>query len=330
MDDKDTIVDRLYKRNAKRIELLEKQRKLKEEINVSNEQLDYFNGIFKEKSDTIEMALNKVESLEEALMLSHFENIKKELYDLQNFVATSSFFLKDYSIRKSQAVIQNLQTRSIELEKTYLPKKKFGFRNKSTLKKHDDILKDSSADIVDNNIKAANKIKWDTFSCGFTNRKNEKLILDSENVSGKDVHLSRIDNCVVIIKGSPATMHLDNVLNSTILCGPVSTSVFMDNCNTCKMALACQQLRCHSSIDCNIYLHVTSKAIIEDSHGIQVAPYNLKYEGMNEDYVTSSLDLNKNNWDSLDDFNWLAADVRSPNWRVLDESLRISNWSAYV
>lgn len=329
MDDKETVVDRLHKRNAKRVELLEKQRKIKEEINVSNEQLDYFSSIFKEKSDSIEVALNNVQSLKEAELPLHFDSIKKDLQDLQNFFASSSFFLKDFSIRKSQAIIQNLQTRSNELEKSFLPKKKFGFRNKAALKKQE-ILKDNTADTVDSNIQSSNKIKWDTFTCGFTNHKNEKLILDGENVSGKDVHLSRLDNCVVVIKGNPATMHLDNVLNTIILCGPVSSSIFMDNCNNCKMALACQQLRCHSSVNCNIYLHVTSKAIIEDSRDIQVAPYNLKYDGINKDFGTSALDMNRNNWDLLDDFNWLSTEVASPNWNILDENLRISSWSTYV
>lgn len=328
MDDKETVVDRLYKRNAKRVELLEKQRKIKEEINVSNEQLDYFSTIFKEKSDSIEEALNNVQSLKEVELPLHFENIKKDLQDLQNFFASSSFFLKEYTIRKSQAVIQNLQTRINESEKSYLPKKKFGFRNKSALKKPE-ILKDNS-DTMDSNIQTINKIKWDTFTCGFTDHTNEKLILDGENVSGKDVHLSRLDNCVVIIKGNPATMHLDNVLNSIILCGPVSSSIFMDNCKDCKMALACQQLRCHSSVNCHIYLHVTSKAIIEDSRGIQVAQYNLKYEGINKDFGTSAMDMTRNNWNLLDDFNWLSTEVASPNWSILDENLRISSWSTYV
>lgn len=328
MESKDTLVNRLYKRNAKRIELLEKQRKLKGEINVSNEQLDYFCNIFKEKSDVIELALNKVESMKENELSSHFVDIKQDLHDLQNFLSTSSFFLKEYNIRKSQDVIQNLQTRCSELETLYMPKKKFGFRNKAVLKKANESSK-LPIDVADSRVRSL-KNNWEMISCGFSDKTDEKLTLEGEKSFRNDISLSHLRKCVVVIKGSPATLHIDHVFNCTIICGPVSSSVFMDNCKDCDLVLACQQLRCHSSINCNVYLHVTSKAIIEDCNGIQVAPYNLKYEGLEEDFANASLDMNKNNWDKLDDFNWLAAGVCSPNWRVMDENLRTPNWNSYM
>ena len=49
------------------------------------------------------------------------------------------------------------------------------------------------------------------------------------------------------------------------------------------------QLRVHTTVDSVFYLHVTSKAIIEDSSRLQFTPYNLSYpelEGHFQVYIS--------------------------------------------
>lgn len=322
MDEK-AFVDRLYKRDAQRLEMLEKKHKLKDDVNASNEQIDYFWSAFKEMSDNIEYALNSVDNVPSADLTRHFETVRGDLKSLQKYASDSNIFLKDFNIRKSTAIIQNLQTKCTELENKLFPKKKFGFSSKKSAKKPVEI---KSMDLVDNSIDIVKKKKWDIITCGFQNIENEKLSLSGEAVLKKDVNLSNLSNCIVTIEGSPATLHLDNITKCVILCGPVSTSIFLDKCVDCKLALACQQLRCHSSINCDIYLHVTSKGIIEDCKAIHVAPYNYKYANMENDFAISPLDSKTNHWDQIDDFNWLSSEVASPNWRVLDENLRVRLW----
>ena len=41
---------------------------------------------------------------------------------------------------------------------------------------------------------------------------------------------------------------------------------------------------------------------------------------------TSGLDRNKNNWNNIDDFNWLSVNEHSPNWTVIEESKRVKSW----
>lgn len=40
----------------------------------------------------------------------------------------------------------------------------------------------------------------------------------------------------------------------------------------------------------------------------------------------SGLDKTKNNWNKIDDFNWLSVNEHSPNWKVIEESKRVKNW----
>jgi hypothetical protein len=116
------------------------------------------------------------------------------------------------------------------------------------------------------------------------------------------------------------------LVNVTLLCGPVRTSIFVENCINCDFVVACQQLRTHSTKQSNIYLHVTSKGIVEDCQSVGFAPYNLFYPNLDEDFSISKLDKEVNNWSQIDDFNWLVKDTPSPNWHILPEVHRKENW----
>ena len=85
-------------------------------------------------------------------------------------------------------------------------------------------------------------------------------------------------------------------------------------------------MRIHSTTSTNFYIHVTSKAIIEDCQKVCFAPYNLKYSVIDEHYKTSGLDKSRNNWNEVDDFNWLASDSHSPNWSMLPDKDQIKEW----
>ena len=79
-----------------------------------------------------------------------------------------------------------------------------------------------------------------------------------------------------------------------------------------------------STTDSKFYLKVTSKGIIEDCKGLQFAPYNLDYSGREDDFSKSGLSPDINNWNDIDDFNWLHSGKQSPNWSLLPEENRQS------
>lgn len=323
MNDKNAVLERLSRRDAQRLDKLHKAHKAKEEVDACDENEEYFSGAFKIKSEYIEDLLAQVPTLDIKTLLAHFDNIKKEVNELQKYVITSALFLKEFNMRKYLGIVQNLQTQCYELEDRYIPRKKFGFTRKKLPKS--DTHKQSSVDENDGVGKTENK--WDEKLFGFDSKENVVLALENDELFQRDVTLRNLTNCTISLKGVLGTLHMTDLNNCIILSGPVTSSVFLDKCTNCKIVVACQQLRMHTSTKCDIYLHVTSKGIVEDCKEVRTAPYNLEYDDLEKHFNMSSLDRKNNNWDRLDDFNWLAPDVPSPNWSILDPSKRVTDWS---
>lgn len=323
MTDKSSVLERLSRRDAQRIEKLQKAHKAKEEVDACNESDDYFAAIFKTKSQNVEDLLTQVPTLDISVINSHFDIAKKEINELQKYVVTSALFLKEFNMRKYLGIVQNLQTNCYELEDKYVPRKKFGFTKKKLPK-----IDNTKLSMVDDyhGTSTVDNDKWNDNLFGFSSKTGQVLCLNSEELFQRDVSLRNLKNCTIGLKGVMGTLHMSNLENCIILCGPVTTSVFVEKCSDCKLVVACQQLRMHTSVRLDVYLHVTSKGIVEDCAEVKTAPYNLDYDDLDKHFSMSSLNKATNNWDKLDDFNWLAPDVPSPNWSILDASCRIDNW----
>lgn len=326
MNDKHSVLDRLNRRDAQRLEKLQKAHKAREEVDASNENEDYFSGAFKIQAEDIEDLFLAIPTLESNMLPSHIDIIKKELNDLQKYVVNSSFFLKEFNMRKYLGIVQNLQSKCYELENRYVPKKKFGFSKKKLPKC--DHQKENSLDDNDGASKKDSN-KWNANLFGFDSQNNKVLTLESEELFQRDVALRNLKNCTIALKGIMGTLHLTNLDNCIILSGPVTSSVFVENCVNSKIVTACQQLRMHTSVCCDIYLHVTSKGIVEDCSEIRTAPYNLSYPNLEKHFTASGLNTDSNNWDCLDDFNWLAPDIPSPNWSILETGERVQSWEEW-
>lgn len=325
-------VDALIKREQERQLEVKKRKEDKERLkDAENEKLSVFQKIYEEECQQIDQAIENAKCIPVSMLPEHFENIYKSILNLQKYVATSNVFLRVYDIQRSNKQLQELSSKAKETEDQLLPKKKFGFKNKKIAsKKMESNQNGVSKDEVDS-VKACDIFaKLNTEYCGFKNKVNENLVLKSEEVYRKDVELHNFNRCTLRCFGNPSTLHLSNIVDSVILCGPVTTSVFAENCSNCTLVIACQQLRLHSSKNIKIYLHVTSRGILEDCTDIFVAPYNFKYDKIEEDFKLSGLDRNLNHWDSLDDFNWLNVKHHSPNWKVLDENNRVENWDDFM
>ncbi len=198
-----------------------------------------------------------------------------------------------------------------------MPKKKFAFKGKKKTEER------AAAPAVDSQKK---EIKVEISGCNFADKSKEILIKNADELNSQDVALARLTDCTVKLYGSPGAVHINNLKNCKVFSGPVSGSIFMDECIDCVFVMPCQQMRIHSTRDSDFYIHVTSKAIIEDCQAVQFAPYNWKYGQIEEHYKVSGLDKSRNNWNDVDDFNWLAMDTKSPNWSTLPLEKRMENW----
>lgn len=333
----DSLSDRITKRDRERKNVIERRREERQELAVESEQSSYFKDTFYTSCKKIKETLEKTSTAPLSALSDIFDVANKEIHTLKNYLLQSKMFLKVYDIRRAQENLQLLENEAAELEVKLLPKKKFGFKNRRAVKKpleksHDvtDSLKDLkiSEGIVNGATKQNNKLssKYGDSACMLLGKVDERLVLDAENVNKNDVLLSDLIRCTIRIYGTPSTLHMVNLKQCTILVGPVTSSVFVHDCNECVFAFACQQLRLHSSIDCTIYLHVTSRAIIEDCSRIRVAPYNWTYEDQTSHFNLAGLDQKINNWNCIDDFNWLSSEKQSPNWSILEPELRVESW----
>jgi hypothetical protein len=327
------VVERLLRREKERKQVMEEKREEKEQNVPCTEQFSYFTDTFTQKRCEIEGALNAADlgEVDKNQLPFHFDKISKDIQILQRFTSESTLFLRQYDIRKSNEAIQSLQQKCQELEEKLLPKRKFGFkikkgsrntRKESLLQKTENTVNSVSVSTLP--YKAL--CSYTENSCGFSDRTEEILSLSHEVIINRDTVLTNLVGCTVKLVGSPSTLHMASLHNCRIMCGPVATSVFIDDCADCTFFVACQQLRIHNTKRCNVYSHVTSRTIIEDSTQIGFAPYSWKYENMEQHFKIAGLDIGRNNWNLVDDFNWLAIDAPSPNWHILKGDEKKDDW----
>ncbi|XP_071756782.2 tubulin-specific chaperone C [Centroberyx gerrardi] len=325
------IPERLLKRDQARTEDAERRKEAKENQSVTEEKSEFFSSTFSRERAAIEELLSGCSGADRAAAAQTLEEVTAKTQQLQKFLNDSMVFLTQYELRQAQASLQKLQTGLAEKRDEALPKKKFAFRARSKAKEEvaaapppADTLADAGTPADPDSAKVDGAVNSE--QCGFSSMDNMVLTKTAEEIQRQDILLTHLTNCKVRLFGSPSTLHIKHVSGCEILCGPVSSSVFVDHCRDSTLAFPCQQLRTHNTTDTRVYLHVTSRAIIEDCHGVSFAPFSWSYPTLDEDFSSSGLDRDRNNWTQVDDFNWLAAGTPSPNWTVIPDVDRKTSW----
>ncbi|XP_053692829.1 tubulin-specific chaperone C [Sabethes cyaneus] len=322
--EKEKITDILDRRHKERKNQIESAKLERQKDADESEAIDYFEASLNDEVRKISTRLDAVIA-SDCDRVSTFESVQKDISSLQRYLSTSTFFLNEYKIKVCQNTINELCKRLDALKNELIPKKKFGFKSKKTVKVHQDsrFALGKAADFTDPQSNG-DRLKWT-----LSERKNQLIVLSRSSVDDQTITASGLTDCIVRLEGHSGALQFTKLKNCLVLCGPTSRSIFLDDCVDCKFVVACQQLRCHRSRNCHLYLKVTSRAIIEDCSQIQVAEYNWSYDGLANDFVESGLDVNVNNWNELDDFDWLATDKPSPNWSLLPEDQLVSDWKLY-
>lgn len=342
------IPERLLKREQARLEDAERRKEARERHTVTGEDNESFSRAFGRDRAAIEELLASVgpsggggaggaASSSRAL-----DEATAKTQQLQKFLNDSMTFLVQYEVRQAQSSLLKLQSSLAEKRDEVVPKKKFVFRSRTKATEVEaEVLpppppqSESETAVDAANTPAASGVSGveaddeavhaHHHQCGFSNMHGEVLTMTAEEILREDVLLSHLTDCKVRLFGAPSTLHIKDVRGCEILCGPVSSSVFVDRCTDSTLAVPCQQLRTHNTSATRVYLHVTSRAIIEDCRGVAFAPFTWSYPTLDEDFAVSGLDRARNNWTQVDDFNWLAA-TPSPNWTVIPEEERKTSW----
>ncbi|XP_034050090.1 tubulin-specific chaperone C [Thalassophryne amazonica] len=321
------LKQRIHRRHQALTEAAERRREARDGRSVPEEQSDYFSNAFNHERAQIEELLRRCYGAERTSAFEILDQAKLRTEQLQKFLKDSSGFLKNYELQQAQDAFRKLQSSLEETREEVLPKKKFAFKARSktsepTPQQTPGSDEAAADDVGGTQVDGAVTVE----QCGFSNMENAFLTKTAEEIQKQDVLLTHLTNCRVRLKGCPSTLHLKDIDGCEILCGPVSSSVFVDRCQNSMLALACQQLRTHNTTDTQVYLHVTSRAIIENCRGVGFAPFSWSYPTLEEDFRLSSLDRGRNNWNTVDDFNWLAVGTPSPNWSVIPEEDRKISW----
>ncbi|TRY94547.1 hypothetical protein DNTS_008446 [Danionella cerebrum] len=333
-DDKETnavgnVPESVLRRDQARLDEAERRRNVKENQSVTEEKIDYFTCTFNAERAALEEMISTCNHGDRERAAKILEEATMKFQQLQKFLNDSVMFLSQYELRQAQASLRNLQSSLAEKRDEALPKKKFAFRSRNTDKKPTPSEQQSTVKPASN---VAGFVVVDAAvpvdQCGASNAEDQVIIRQAEEIQQRDVLLTHLTNCKVRLYGCPSTLHIKNISGCEIFCGPVSSSVFVDQCTDSTLVFPCQQLRTHNTTNTRIYLHVTSRAIIEDCRGVQFAPFTWTYPSIQDHFKVARLDPDRNNWTDVDDFNWLAAGTPSPNWTIIPEADRIISWNS--
>jgi len=177
-----------------------------------------------------------------------------------------------------------------------------------------------------NSISSSANIVVSSNTINISNKHNELIRFEALELNGKDVAIENLKQCEIFLKGIPSSLQIKNLHACILIVGPCSRSILIDQCQQCEFALACQQLRIHTSNECDFYVHITAQPIIEDSHNLRFAPYNVEYKLKDEHIKQSGLIWTRDYWNDVRDFNHMITGMPSPNWEIIEEEER-KEWS---
>ena len=320
LDQKRSLVgQKIKRREEERLAENQQRTNKRDDDIVQEETLEYFLKQFSAKKAIVDDKLNEASTLSPSVLAAHFDDIQSEFQSLQKILTESASHIKSYELQKAQSSLAALQTTLTETRAKLIPKKKFALKSRKKTS-----AQPNKPEVVAP-VKPQSHIDQEN-ECNIGKLENQTISKESNELNNKDVSLRELNGCKVFLSGAPSAMHINKLNNCEIFSGPVSGSVFIDNCQDCTFVIPCQQLRIHSTTNTSFYIHVTSRAIIEDSNTLLFAPYNWSYPTLEEHYLQAGLDKSRNSWDDVDDFNWLASDAHSPNWAVMPEDQR-RKWS---
>lgn len=298
----------------------------------SSDSTQSFLSQFSQSKLSIEEQISRIRTQPDPAQKADLEAISIEISALEKLVAEHSYLLPPYEVRNSLNAVTHLRQTLDDVSAAVAPKKKFSFKNKSSKKAASpapDQKSEAVSELENSKIDGGlGKLGFRDLGAGpgFRNMGKEVLVkkfdIGEVDARNEEFTLSKLRDCEVRLKGCLRALFVDKLVNCKVYVGAVMGSVLIEGAEGCVFVMASHQIRIHNAKNCDFYLQVRSRPIIEDSNGVRFAPYCLSYRGMEEDLAEANLGEETGNWANVDDFRWLRA-VQSPNWSVLPEDDRI-------
>ena len=253
-------------------------------------------------------------------------SLKQRTVSLQVYATESTRLMPPYDIRRTQEEIEKLNKNIKDIEAKIKPKKKFSFasRNKN---KEKDANTTTTTSVVSSSIpieyksKSINPISKELpGSYTIIDKHNETIALTTTQLTFDEgvraqLFIKNCSNCLISARSLLGSVRLENVNDCKILLGPCCTSVYLEDCHSNVIHIACHQLRIHKSSNCKLFVKCNGHPIIEDCNSMGFAPYFAKYNEIDDDFKTSAL-TNATCWSNVVDFRWHRT-TPSPNWYLL-------------
>ena len=242
--------------------------------------------------------------------MANCDKLKSRVSECSDYLNSCVHFLNAYTILQGQQKLAKLSEDINSTQASLAPRKKFAFSNR-TVKK----TAQAESPVVLKEISMVHEGLKDLSGQTITK-------VDEELKDFNCYQLKNLSNCRIYLLGRLKAVHILNLENCEVYIGPVSGAAHITECVNCVIHVAAHQIRIHQSLNTDYYIFCATNPIVENVKDVRFAPYALKYQGI-EEHMSDSLLSGENKWELVQDFKWLKNE-RSPNWSIIEESMRVS------
>jgi len=225
-DKKALVGKRLQEREEERLKLASKRKEENEQSASQTENLTFFMKTLTSNVCLIKEGLALASQIPKENLNVHFDSLSVKLGETQKFVTDSAIFLSSYDLAQKQLQLNDLQVEIATCRDKLMPKKKFAFKNKKkpvdSEKVPTAVSSQGNASNVTHPMSIQSKYDIAVNEHRIRNVCDQTIIVTADTIADKDVIISSANNCTIKIKGVPTAMHITDLVDCTVLCGPCS------------------------------------------------------------------------------------------------------------
>lgn len=242
------------------------------------------------------------------------------LTETQTFLDNNKSIIPGYTLKKITDSLRRLEEKLNVSQKSKL---KFRF---NSAPQEANSIEPATVSIPPQHNKEPDKIDSSTPTCGFKNLINQELILSCEEVRYKDVSLQNLEGCKVRIYGLANTVYIRNLKNSKVEVCLACRAISIIDCVNCDFMLVCQQLRIDSTHETDFEVYTSARSMLESSDKLQFkclklgnfVSEKLSLKQVKELFEEANFNELQNNWNCIDDFDWLSPTSPSKNFCLVE------------
>lgn len=219
IDKKDLIGKKLQDRDEERLKEIAKRKQEADKVASKTESTAFFMQKLTVDVASIKEGLATAPQQPKEGFTLYFDGLSSKLADIQKFVTDSAMFLSSYDLSQKQQQLNELQQQITQCRDNLMPKKKFSFKNK----KKQTTPKETSAATLsahaeDSKLERTCGVSSDEYRISVMT--NQVVDVPAASIQGKDVIIELITDCTLKIKGVPSAMHMTDLKDTTVFCGP--------------------------------------------------------------------------------------------------------------